>query len=494
MNAFHRSLQDLSHSASGLKKSCAFILLMGMAAAGVTGTALGFLESRSPPKTDLITDIYTRFQLYQSLHLDRHPEMGLTNPDTPSLGMLFIGPPEQWLPELLQESKTPNPKPGSQFALGLYWQSSGDFAEAIDLFHRENQAYPHELVRYLELQAALRARDLDTIARLRQDPAYTDEADARFMYHVGIKLKNWPMILKNFWAAEYRNLRVELVLLTLIAGAIWTGLLLSLFPGKSPRIYFFMVPLALALGWISTWPTVWSGIWLEDRFQLHEGGDFFASLLYFLVSVGLREEVCKLLLFTPLLFRVAKSGRDLEALIFGGLVGLGFAIEENMSYFQSYQGSGVIVSRFVSANLLHLSLTALTSLALTRAWREPGKWGAEAVQVLAMAIGIHGLYNTLLSQPIPGLGDMSYFSGSMLALCAYLLFREVQPLSPLRGTRISRSAIFCWGFCLLFNLELLSAVLNLPFQDALYITGQAAISAAFIGYVFLHQVQEPLGL
>ncbi len=83
MNAFHRSLQDLSHSASGLKKSCAFILLMGMAAAGVTGTALGFLESRSPPKTDLITDIYTRFQLYQSLHLDRHPEMGLTNPDTP---------------------------------------------------------------------------------------------------------------------------------------------------------------------------------------------------------------------------------------------------------------------------------------------------------------------------------------------------------------------------------------------------------------------------
>lgn len=492
MHPFHRSLHFLSYSASGLKKSCAFLLLMGMAMAGLTGTVLGFIPAPHSPETDLITAIHARFELYESLRLDQHPLDALVNPDAPELGSLFIGPPEQWLPDLLAACDTPDPAPGRRFALGLYRQSEGDYAEAITLFHAENRAYPHERVRQLELRTALRARDLDTLNRLRQDPAYATEADAGFMYHVGVRLKNWSMILKYFWAAEYGRLRADMVLLTLLAGGIWTGLLLSLSPGKLPRIYLGMAPLALALGWISTWPTIWSGIWWEDHFRLHEGGDFFAALLYFIVSVGLREEVCKLLLFTPLLFRVARPGRDLEALIFGGLVGLGFAIEENINYFQSYQGSGVIVSRFVSANLLHLSLTALTALALTRAWREPGKWGAEAVQMLAMAIGIHGLYNTLLSQPLPGLGDMGYFSGSMLALCAYLLFREVQGLSPMRGTRISRSAVFCWGFCLLFNLELLGAVLTLPFQEALYITGQAAISAAFIGYVFLHQVQEPL--
>lgn len=490
MNPYLRTLHDLSYSAAGLKKCAAFLLLMGMALAGILGTSLGYLSSRMPRETDLILEIHQRFFLWQNLSQDMPFEMDTGFGE--GLGTLFIGPESNWLPALAAEAGTDTPLPGRQFALGLYEQSQGNFPRAIEYFHLENLAFPHPLVRYLELQAALRIRDMATIDRLRQDPAYAEEADARFMYHMGIQLKNWPLIFKYFWAAEYRNIRWSMVMLTGIAGGIWAGLLLSLFPGKLPRIYILLVPLALILGWMSTWPTIWSGIWWEDRFNLHEGGDFFASLLYFLVSVGLREEFCKLLLFTPLLFRVVEPGRDLEALLFGGLVGLGFAIEENINYFQSSPGSGVIVSRFVSANMLHLTLTALTALALTRAWRSPRKWSAEAVQIFAMAIGIHGLYNTLLSQPVPGLGDMGYFSGSMLALCAFLFFRDVQDLSPLYSTRISRTAIFCWGFCLLFNLELISAALNLPFDDALATTGQSAISAAFIGYVFLHQIREQL--
>ncbi|MGA0369083.1 MAG: hypothetical protein ACO3N7_06500, partial [Kiritimatiellia bacterium] len=104
----------------------------------------------------------------------------------------------------------------------------------------------------------------------------------------------------------------------------------------------------------------------------------------------------------------------------------------------------------------------------------------------------HGLYNTLLSFPVPGLGDLSYFSGTALAGCAWLFFREVHELSTGRGLRISRTALFCWGFCFLFNLELLTAVAWYPFSEALYLCGQAALSAVFIGYIFVHQIREPL--
>ncbi|MEX2606155.1 MAG: PrsW family glutamic-type intramembrane protease [Kiritimatiellia bacterium] len=284
--------------------------------------------------------------------------------------------------------------------------------------------------------------------------------------------------------------------LSLFAGLIWTGLLFSLFPGHgSVRMQVRVIIIAagaVVLGGISTVPTAVSMDWLDTRFALNEGNDFMSAFLYHLFSVGLREELCKLLLFTPLLILVLRKNRDLEALVLGALVGLGFALEENISYFIRYQHSGVAVSRFVSANFLHFTLTGVTALALTRALRDPKTWWMDSLQNLIYAISLHAVYNALLSQPVPGLGDMSYFSGAALAGCAYLFFREVHTLSPLPKGGLSRTALFCWGFCLLCLLELLLATLTLPFDLALYIIGQSALAGVFTGYIFVHQVRESL--
>lgn len=285
---------------------------------------------------------------------------------------------------------------------------------------------------------------------------------------------------------------IYILCLTLFAGVIWTGLLLSLFPKRVPWRVWIIALGALVLGWMSTVPTLASMRWLDARFDLHEGQDFLSAFRYHLFSVGLREELCKLLLFTPMLILVLRKNRDLEALILGGLVGLGFAIEENITYYILYQHSGVAVSRFVSANLLHFTLTGVTALALTRVLRDPKTWWLDSLQTLMYAVALHGIYNALLSQPVPGFGEMSYFSGAALAGCAYLFFREAHTLSPLPQKGISRTALFCWGFCLLCLLELLLATLTLPFDHALYSIGQSALAGVFTGYIFVHQVREPL--
>ncbi|MDA3874082.1 MAG: PrsW family glutamic-type intramembrane protease [Kiritimatiellae bacterium] len=274
-------------------------------------------------------------------------------------------------------------------------------------------------------------------------------------------------------------------------------LLLSLFPGRVHVQDWVIAVGAILLGWISTIPTLVSMNWLDTRFDLSEGNDFLSAFMYHLVSVGFREEQCKLLLFTPLLILVLRknpdhTNRDLESLILGALVGLGFAIEENITYYIRHVHTGVAVSRFVSANLLHLTLTGITALALTRALREPRTWWIDSLQTLFYAISLHAIYNALLSQPVPGFGDMSYFSGAALAGCAYLFFREVHTLSPLPKSGLSRTALFCWGFCLLCLLELLLATLTLPFDLALYIIGQSALAGVFTGYIFVHQVREDL--
>lgn len=483
MTPLVKFLHDLSYSKTALAKSCAFILLLGFAIAGITGSLLQWLLPEEDYEPDLIQNISLQYELARSPSFDFM--------DLPSLGTLFFPPEDKWLPVLKDAAGAKDPAQGKRFALGLWVQGEGRLPEAMNLFHEENRAYPHPLVREWEINTALRAKDVDAIRDLQQNPAYEEDIDGLFMFRLGVAVKNWPMIFRYFWDAQYRYLPLDTLLMALISGAVWTALIFSLFP-KFLKSYGFMALGALALGWMSTWPTIWSDIWMDQQFGLNEGSDFISALLYFTISVGLREEVCKLLLFTPFLFRVLKQGRDLEALLFGALVGLGFAIEENINYFQSYQGSGVVVIRFVSANLLHLSLTAATSLALTRAVRDPQKWLADGVQLLAIAIGLHGLYNTLFSYPVPGFGDMSYFAGAVLAACSYLLFKELRSLAPMRGYKISRTGIFCWGFCLLLNLELLGAAALLPFNQALYYTGQAALSAVFIAYVFIHQIQEPL--
>jgi len=492
MNPFLRQLHDLSYSQQGIGKSCGFLLLMGLATAGITGSILRLVEIPEPPPPDAIEQIYGQYLLvtYQTeFEADLLP--GFPTPD-PRHQRLFSSPTEKWLPELKEQAGSHDPESGVRFALGLWEQDQGNLSEAIELFHQENLEYPHPLVRQMELDTILRSRDPDRLLDLRKNPDYTHELHPGYFFRMGMLTQNWPMILRWFWPAEYYGIQPQVLLFSLLAGAIWGALILSLLPHRRSVKIFSLAVAALGLGWISTWPTIWSGIWLDTRFHLEEGIDFASSLLYFLVSVGLREEVCKLLLFIPFLFWVRKPGRDIEALIFGALVGLGFAVEENINYFTNYQGSGVVVSRFVSANLLHLTLTGVNALALTRAVRDPGRWTSDFVQTLAITIGLHGLYNTLLSQPIPGLGDMSYFSGTALAGCAFYFFRNVQELSPVRASRISRTALFCWGFCTLFNLELLTASVWLPFSEALYLTGQSALSGVFIGYIFLHEIREPL--
>lgn len=363
--------------------------------------------------------------------------------------------------------------------------------EALTLFHAENKAYPSSWVRQIELETALRHGDQDLQQTLEQDPQYAGEMDSRFRMEWAAKSGNWLQVFRHFLKSQLEALRPVPVVVSLVAGTLWSLLLLSLLP-QWPKPGFVLLCLAaLLLGAMSTWPTVVSGMWMDASFGLEEGSDFFSTLWFMLVSVGLREEIWKVVLFSPFLLLTVRSGNDAQALLLGAFVGLGFAVEENIGYVMS-NAEGVAVSRFVSANMLHFMLTGATALALTRAVRDPKARAMDSLQVLLMAIGLHGIYNTLLSQPVPGLGDMSNFHGAALVGCATLFFREVERLIPLRGARVSRTGLFCWGLCALFCLELIAATLRVGFQQGLFITWQAALASVFAGAIFIHFVREPL--
>jgi polyisoprenoid-binding protein YceI len=113
-------------------------------------------------------------------------------------------------------------------------------------------------------------------------------------------------------------------------------------------------------GVASVWPTLSLVTFQEDHLGLSENAPFPHNLWYFFGGIGLREELCKLLLFVPFLPWLLKIRKPGYALLTGAFVGLGFALEENLNYYDQSGGS-VVIGRFITANFMHVALTGIAA-------------------------------------------------------------------------------------------------------------------------------------
>lgn len=142
--------------------------------------------------------------------------------------------------------------------------------------------------------------------------------------------------------------------------------------------------------------------------SLYQGinGSLVSRLLGFVFGVGLLEETCKALPVYFLLLRPKKIGDPHTAAFYGAMSGLGFAIAEGAAYSLRYAfgltqgqiGPGSFVAantiRFVSLPLFHAILAALVGYFMGLAAVNPSRQGALIFTGLAIAVVLHGLYNT----------------------------------------------------------------------------------------------------
>jgi RsiW-degrading membrane proteinase PrsW (M82 family) len=132
-----------------------------------------------------------------------------------------------------------------------------------------------------------------------------------------------------------------------------------------------------------------------------------ADLLEAAVIAPISEEVFKgaavLLLF---LFHRRELDTPLDGIVYGGLVGFGFAAVENVLYFfveATESGAGALLTlatlRAFAFGLNHALFTGLTGLglAVARISASPGvKWGAPFLG-LVLSVGAHAIHNTGLT-------------------------------------------------------------------------------------------------
>jgi len=280
------------------------------------------------------------------------------------------------------------------------------------------------------------------------------------------------------------------IILAVIAGCGWFAFLWQAMklPGlRNLRLWCAL--LAIPLGLLSIWPTLFWSYWQEQVWNLHESKELIPGVRYYVLSVGLREELAKLLCLLPLMPILLRLRDELTTLLVSGCVGLGFAIEENVGYFTSTAGTSTL-GRFLTANPFHITLTALAGLALYRALQNPKGWGSHSLGVFGMLVFAHGLYDAFIV--VPALAEYSLIGTILFALVVYRFFRELRELRSSQGDTISLSANFLCGVSLLTAATFVYLSATLGMSIAFDTLASSVTGLAVMVYLFLREMPETM--
>jgi len=302
--------------------------------------------------------------------------------------------------------------------------------------------------------------------------------------------KRYAGLARSVVATEWRMLGTVYVLPALFTAAIWFFILLTFRDRSTKNVVRALV--AFALGIVSAGLTLYA-VALQQHVlgqEFHPEDPALAQFVFFLSGVALREEVLKLLCFLPLAFLIRKKGSPIEALVLAGMVGLGFAFQENLIYFQSGSGTFTAWLRLLTANALHFSLTGVAGFYLWQMLHRRFRgWEEFLVSFLAVVFA-HALYNALLA--MPAMREYAPLSPILIAVIAYYYFDPVRHHMEMAGQhrQLSPLGIFIMGSVVLTCTILVSSAMVEPFRFALGAFASSVAAMVPLAFAFISRFRD----
>jgi len=280
--------------------------------------------------------------------------------------------------------------------------------EAAARFEKEGLAFrgrDEDLRRALQIWVA--QEEWDVVADKARDRRWANAVDPFVRHQLAMHEGRWADAARWLFLDNITPETAPL-LLALVAGLMWFLFVARLGKlGERPRFRGAVFALAFVLGVVSVVPTL-ALITIEEHFlHLEQTGNLAKDAIYFVAGVGFREELCKLVLFAPLLPILRRWGGKLDVLACGAMVGLGFAAEENLRYFAGDAGASA-VGRFLTANFMHITMTALCADALDHFVRDPGRRSMDFSVTFLTVVAMHGAYDFFSASP--AVADLSFLS------------------------------------------------------------------------------------
>lgn len=384
--------------------------------------------------------------------------------------------------EKMAEGEAP---PDANYALALAYENANDRQGEVRALNREIDLHNPEHAREKIVDIYLELKKYDILDALAREPEYKEFFTPWVLQDIAINRLDWPMILKTLLPAAYENLIPGMVLLAILSGLVWATILIR-FNGQFSNVWKFVVP-TLLLGALSAHLTLLAVFWQHNQMGFDFGEGLYQQLLYCL-TIGLREEFLKLLCFVPLIPFLRRKD-DLLILTVAGLVGLGFALEENINYFNASIGLSA-VARFATANFLHIALTAMCGLTLARAVFHRGEEIQHAVTTFIIAVAIHGFYDAFLM--VDALMEYSWLTYTVFVLMAYQYFGWLRHLRTQWQDHFSITATFTYGVIIVMGLTFTLFAWYAGAPVAAQTVISEAIGIAIILILFYREIPETI--
>ena len=379
-----------------------------------------------------------------------------------------------------------DPLPYANYALGLFCESM-DIQKAALAYQREIEYHDLNAARERLIALYLGSGQFKQIEKLYGDSKFSPYITPWIRQQIAVSKMNWPELVRTLIPAAYENSSPGMVTLALTSGIIWSIILLRFNGGLTiaAKPVQLLIP-SLILGALSAHATSLFFFWQERQLGFNMPRELPGQLAYCL-SIGLREEGLKLLFILPLLPLLWRRS-DLEIITVAGLVGLGFAMEENINYFERTAGL-CAVARFATANFLHISLTAMGGLTLVRACTHRGHI-LQAVQTFATIVVLHGLYDAFLIVNI--FSDFSWLSMSLFVFLGHQYFSWLRHFRERWMDNISATSIFTLGLVFVAGLSYTLYAWQLGVKLAFQGIASEIIGIGIILMLFFREIPETL--
>jgi RsiW-degrading membrane proteinase PrsW (M82 family) len=130
-------------------------------------------------------------------------------------------------------------------------------------------------------------------------------------------------------------------------------------------------------------------------------GTFLSSIINSFWNAAFIEEMSKILLFLLLVYRRKNFDEWYDGILYGIMIGLGFAFVENVMYFYSLfgeRGWSIVITRSILSMPVHAMLGGIMGFFIGRAKFKISKGYTYSFVFLALIIpvGLHGFFNFFL--------------------------------------------------------------------------------------------------
>lgn len=330
------------------------------------------------------------------------------------------------------------------------------------------------------LHWAVHLKQIATVKALLAEPGWVAEADPAVVYHAAGQTGDVWLQWRSLLQLRLRDLPLLKLALALFAAGLWYAILVPM-AGLEGRWRWAMPLLPLMAGVLSIWPTLTLVAFQDHHLGLSEDAPFPHNLWYYFGGIGLREELCKLALFTPFLPWLLRKRKAGLALVTGAFVGLGFALEENLEYYDP-EGGSVVWARFITANFLHAAMTGIAAHGLYLAVRSGFHRVSDFAGAFLLVVGAHGLYDLALMEDRDWLG-ISFLHIVILAFLANHFFTLLAQETGSRRGRVAPAAIYLLGSAVLVAALMIAAA-HAGGRPAIADVAMGCLSVVPVGFLF----------